>query len=112
MSHRPTISFLLCALLLSAVLLPAGQAACGSPQKSARAAEDTRSAKKIDVCALLTSAEMEAVQGEPIKETTPSEQHGGSFLTSQCFFRAATFAKSISMALAMPDPAKPSAFTP
>ncbi len=112
MSHRPTIGFLLCALLLSTVLLPAGQAAGGSPQKSARAAKDTRSAKKIDVCALLTSAEMEAVQGEPVKETKPSIQQSGSFLMSQCFFRTATFTKSVSLALATPDSAKPSALTP
>jgi len=112
MSHRPTISFLLCALLLSAVLLPAGQAACGSPQKSARAAEDTRSAKKIDVCALLTSAEMEAVQGEPVKETKPSVQPSGGFVMLQCFYRTTTSAKSVSLALGAPDPAKPSALTP
>ena len=112
MSHRPTIGFLLCALLLSTVLLPAGQAAGGSPQKSARAAGDTRFAKKIDVCALLTSAEMEAVQGEPVKETKPSIQQSGSFLMSQCFFRTATFTKSVSLALAVPDPGKPSALTP
>ena len=112
MSHRPTISLLLCALLYSAVPLSGGKAPGGSPQKSARAAKDTRSAKKIDVCALLTSAEMEAVQGEPVKETKPSVQQSGSFLMSQCFFRTATFTKSVSLALAVPDPAKPSAFTP
>ncbi len=112
MSHRPTISFLLCALLYSAVPLFGGKTPGGSPQKSARAAKDTRSAKKIDVCALLTSAEMEAVQGEPVKETKPSVQQSGSFLMSQCFFRTATFTKSVSLALAAPDPAKPSALTP
>ncbi len=36
----------------------------------------------------------------------------GSFLMSQCFFRTATFTKSVSLALAVPDPAKPSALTP
>jgi hypothetical protein len=55
---------------------------------------------------------MEAVQGEPVKETKPSVQQSGSFLMSQCFFRTATFTKSVSLALAAPDPAKPSAFTP
>src|SRR5712691_2957369 len=112
MSHRPTISFLLCALLYSAAPLSGGKAPGGSPQKSARAAKDTRSAKKIDVCALLTSVEMEAVQGEPVKETKPSVQQSGSFLMSQCFFRTGTFTKSVSLALATPDSAKPSALTP
>ena len=112
MNHRQAISLLLCALLYSAVPLSGGKAPGGSPQKSARAAKDTRSAKKIDVCALLTSAEMEAVQGEPVKETKRSVQQSGSFLMSQCFFRTATFTKSVSLALAVPDSAKPSAFTP
>src|SRR5437879_10539315 len=112
MSHRPTISLLLCAPLFSAVPLAGGTAPGGSPQKSARAVKDTRSAKKITVCALLTSAAMEAVQGEPVKETKPSVQQSGSFLMSQCFFRTATFTKSVSLALAVPDPAKPSALSP
>jgi len=116
MNHRQAISLLLCALLLSAVPLPAGQAASGSPPKTASAAKGAAPAqkpeKKTDVCALLTSAEMEAVQGEHVKETKPSVQQSGSFLMSQCFFRTATFTKSVSLALAVPDPAKPSAFTP
>jgi len=112
MSHRPTISFLLCALLYSAVPLFGGKTPGGSPQKSARAAKDTRSAKKIDVCALLTSAEMEAVQGEPVKETKPSVQPSGGFVMLQCFYRTTTSAKSVSLALGAPDPAKPSALTP
>src|SRR2546425_837727 len=69
-------------------------------------------ATKIGVCALLTSAEIEAVQGEPVKETKPSEQPGSSFLMSLCFFRTATFTKSVSLAIATPDPAKPSALHP
>jgi hypothetical protein len=112
MNHRQAISLLLCALLYSAVPLSGGKAPGGSPQKSARATEDTTSAKKIDVCALLTSVEMEAVQGEPVKETKPSVQQSGSFLMSQCFFRTGTFTKSVSLALAVPDSAKPSALTP
>jgi len=55
---------------------------------------------------------MEAVQGEPVKETKPSVQQSGSFLMSQCFFRTATFTKSVSLALAVPDPARPAALTP
>jgi hypothetical protein len=111
MSHRSAISLLLCALLGSAVLLPAGQAAGGSPLKSAEAANGATSAKTA-VCALLTSAEIQAVQGEPVLETIPSAQPSGGFLMSQCYFRTATSVKSVSLALAAPDPAKPSAPTP
>jgi hypothetical protein len=116
--HKTVVNFLLIALLFPAAALRAGQAAApdravgDSLQNSPMAASDGGSAKKIDVCALLTSAEIEAAQGEPVKETKPSEEHGSSFLMSQCFFRTATFAKSVSFALAVPDPAKPSALTP
>lgn len=112
MSHTSAISLLLGALLLFAAPLPAGQAPDGSLRKNAKAAKDTRSAKHIDVCALLTSAEIEAAQGEPIKETKPSVQPSSTFLMSQCFFLTATFPKSVSLALVLPDPGKPSALTP
>src|SRR5438128_6247454 len=100
MGHRQAISLLLCALLYSAVPLSGGKAPGGSPQKSARAAKDTRSTKKVDVCALLTRAEIQVVQSESVEETIPSAQPSGSFLMSQCFFRTATFTKSVSLALA------------
>jgi hypothetical protein len=116
MSHRPTISLLLCALLLSAVLLSAGQAVSGLPPKIARAAKSAASAqkpdKKTDVCALLTRAEIQVVQSEPVEETKPSAQPSGGFVMLQCFYRTTTFAKSVSLALAEPDPARPSALTP
>jgi len=115
MKRKSAANLFLFALLFHAVGLQAGQAAPANrladdfPQKSTKAAKTAGSAKEIDVCALLTSAEIEAVQGEPVKETKPSEQHGSSFLMSLCFFRTATFAKSVSLTLAVPDPAKPSA---
>ena len=100
MKRKPTIKLLLFALLFPAVALRAGQAAAAN--------RPAGSAKKVDVCALLTSAEIEAVQGEPVKETKPSVQPSGSFLMSQCFFRTASFNKSVSLVLFTPDPAKPS----
>ncbi len=116
MSHRPAISLLLCALLLSAVLLPAGQAASGSPPKTASAAKGAAPAqkpdKKTDVCALLTRAEIQVAQSEPVEETAPSAQPSSGFVMLQCFYRTTTFAKSVSLALATPDHAKPSALTP
>jgi hypothetical protein len=67
---------------------------------------------RIDACALITKGEIEAVQGEPVKETKSSESPGSSFVRSQCFFLTATFPKSVSLALVTPDPDKPSALTP
>lgn len=115
MKHKSAVNLLLLALLIHAVGLRAGQAAAAnrlvgdSPQKSTRAARGAGSAREIDVCALLTRAEIEGVRGEPVKETRPSSGPTGGFLTLQCFFRTTTSAKSVSLALAVPDPAKPSA---
>jgi hypothetical protein len=118
MKGKPAIKLLLFALLVPAVGLRADQGAAAnrpagdSLQESTRAARGAGAVKKIDVCALLTSAEIAAVQGEPIKETKPSVQPSGGFLMSQCFFLTATFSKSVSLALFTPDPAKPSASGP
>jgi hypothetical protein len=116
MSHRAAIRLLLCVLLLPAILLPEGQAAGGSPPKIASAAKAAASPQepeeKTDVCALLTRAEIQVIQSEPVEETKPSAQPSGGFVMLQCFYRTTTFAKSVSLALAAPDPAKPSALTP
>jgi hypothetical protein len=72
-----------------------------------RAAAETKS--KLDACAFLTSAEIEAVQGEPVKETKPSAPPTGAGLTiSQCFFRTPTFAKSVSLSVLTADPPRTS----
>jgi hypothetical protein len=55
---------------------------------------------KIDACALLTSKEIEAVQGEPLEETKLSGQSTGGFSMSQCFFTLPTFTNSISLLVA------------
>ena len=115
MKRKPAIKLLLLGLLIPAVAICVCQVAAtsgpagGSGQKSTQAAGGGSSAEKLEVCALLTSAEIEAVQGEPIQETKPSVQPNSSFLLSLCFFRTATFTKSVSLALATPDPARASA---
>ncbi|HUS10727.1 MAG TPA: hypothetical protein VMZ30_09700 [Pyrinomonadaceae bacterium] len=55
---------------------------------------------KIDACALLTSKELEAVQGEALKETKLSGQSTGGFNISQCFFTLPTFTNSVSLLVA------------
>ena len=112
MSHKPLLRFLFCGLLFSPASLIANQAPDGPPQKT-KAGDVPPSAKEeIDVCRLLTSAEIEAVQGEPVRETKPSVQPNGGMRMSQCLFRTATFAKSITVALVAPAPGKSSALAP
>jgi hypothetical protein len=55
---------------------------------------------KVDACALLTSKEIEAEQGEPLKETKLSGQSTGGFSMSQCFFTLPTFTNSVSLLVA------------
>lgn len=90
------------ALLLLLVSVPAFCLAQkkGSPEKPKEA------------CSMLTSAEIQAVQGEPVQESKPTTQPGRGLKTSQCLFRTATPSKSVSLALVLPDPANPSSNSP
>src|SRR2546430_4739989 len=63
----------------------------------------------VQTCALPICAEIESVQGEPVKETKPSVQPNGGMRMSECVFRTATFAKSVTLAFVAPAPGKPSA---
>src|SRR5258708_19196433 len=99
MSHSHTIRMLCCGFLLSAALLATGRTHDSSPQK-AKAGSVSASAKdKIDVCKLLSSGEVEAVQVERIIETKASTQACGRTLMSQCAFHTTTFVKSLDIAL-------------
>ena len=53
--------------------------------------------KGIDACALLTSKEIETIQGEPLKETKPNVTSAGGFAVSQCYFALPTSSNSISL---------------
>ena len=54
---------------------------------------------KTDACSLLTSKEIESVQGEALKEPKTSGQTGGGFAVSQCYFGLPTASNSISLTL-------------
>ncbi len=75
--------------------------AISAPPGAALAPADASTAKpNVDACALLTTAEIQAVQGEAIKETKLSGQATGGFNMSQCFFTLPTFTNSISLLVA------------
>ena len=48
-----------------------------------------------DVCALLTTEEIEAVQGEAFKNTKASEKSASGLLAGQCYFELPTASNSI-----------------
>lgn len=53
--------------------------------------------RKFDPCALLTSREIEEVQGDKLASQKSSEPGRERFAVSQCFYTLATFSKSISL---------------
>jgi len=69
------------------------------------------SSAPADACALLTSADTEAVLGEPVKERKPGAQATGGLVTSQCFFGTST-ARSVSLMVTRANAAGRSALTP
>jgi hypothetical protein len=73
--------------------------ASSTPDTAQTAKSDT------DPCALLTSDEIRAVQGEPLKETKPSRQSASGLIGLQCYYALPTSANSISLALTETDPA-------
>ncbi|HKC64597.1 MAG TPA: hypothetical protein VKB86_13230 [Pyrinomonadaceae bacterium] len=60
----------------------------------------------VDPCQLLTSAEVQAVQGEAVKETKASQQASGGLVSLQCYYALPTSAKSISLAVTETDTSK------
>jgi hypothetical protein len=71
-----------------------------SPAGTAAPTEAAPVSPKLNSCALLTSKEIEAVQGEPIKETKLTGQSGGGFSISQCYFALPTATNSVSLLVA------------
>lgn len=65
-----------------------GSSATPSPPAAAAA---------IDACALLTSEEIQSIQGEPIKEAKSTTQSTGGLVVSQCYFALPTMVNSISL---------------
>ena len=65
----------------------------------------------VDPCALLSSDEIRAVQGEPLKETKPSRQSASGLVGLQCYYALPTSANSISLALTETDTANSGATT-
>ena len=57
-----------------------------------------------DVCRLITSEEIGAIQGSPIKEPKGSTRSENGFRVSQCFYTAAEFSKSVNLAVIQKDP--------
>ena len=65
-----------------------------------------------NVCHLITTEEIGAIQGSPIKEPQGSTRSENGFRVSQCFYTAAEFSKSVNLALVQRDPNRSSGRSP
>jgi hypothetical protein len=83
---------------------------CGVMSAAQKSASNTTKQTKPDACAVLTSADVQAVQGDAVQETKPSTQPAGDLLMSQCIFRTASPSKSVSVAIASAGSVSPRAF--
>ncbi len=106
---------LLCVLMLSSAIFgsprPASEDAKQHASAQGPSSEPAKQRKpKTDACGLLTSADIQAVQGDPVQETKPSTQPGDGLIMSQCLFRTATPSKSVSVAMASPGSISPRTF--
>lgn len=68
-----------------------------SPPSTSTPSASQGSANAIDACSLLTSKEIESIQGAPLKETRPSANSQGGLTVSQCYFLLPIAAESIAL---------------
>ena len=104
---RMILSVLLCCSLLLAVTgckKTATTDRSSSSQVSATPANQKSGPAKFDVCGLITKEEIEEIVGSPVKDRTSSESSSEGLRMSQCFYTAAEFSKSVSLAITQSDP--------
>jgi hypothetical protein len=97
---RQTLTILPCVAFVFAGVL--GGAAAQSAKKGTGVSKGT-----VYACALLTPAEIEAIQGERVEETKPTVRPSGGLFATQCLFRTPTLNKSVSLFLTASDPLHP-----
>jgi hypothetical protein len=83
---------------------------CGVMSAAQKSAPNTTKQTKPDACAVLTSTDVQKVQGDPVQETKPSTQPAGGLVMSQCLFRTASPSNSVSVAIASAGSVSPRAF--
>jgi hypothetical protein len=87
-------------LLLFALPIAAEGAQTGSPGGTGRPSAKA----SVDACALLTSADLRRVQGEPAQSVRRTEVSAEGLRLLQCSYTMPTFAKSVSLTLAVAHP--------
>ena len=83
---------------------------CGVISAAQKSAPNTTKQAKPDACTVLTSTDVQKVQGDPVQETKPSTQPAGGLVMSQCLFRTSSPSNSVSVAIASAGSVSPRAF--
>jgi hypothetical protein len=98
----------------SAQPAPIQQAAAPNavPSPAVPASPAAPAGSKSGACRLLTSEDIEAVQGEAVKEAKGGERADGPLLIGQCFYTTANFNKSVSLTLTQKNAASSEAGGP
>ncbi len=92
--YKVKITFVACFLVACGACSKREEAAV--PEKTG-APSPAPAASPTDACSLLTSEEIQAIQGEPLQDAKLSRPGDGALAISQCFFGLPSFAKSISL---------------
>lgn len=103
---------LLCLFAAGCISLATAQTLSSSPRGTKERGVSRSVDRNVSVCALLTSKEIEAAQGEPVKETRSTLQLTGGMNLLQCVFRTPTPAKSVSLEVATVNHSSSPAATP
>jgi hypothetical protein len=74
-----------------------GSAATTATGAASHATPGASPASGIDACALLTSDDIKAVQGETVQEAKPNRRTDSPFAITQCFYMMPSFTKSVSI---------------
>lgn len=105
-------STLLCLFVACSTSLATAQELSPSRGKTNESGVPASVNGNVSVCALLTSKEIEAMQGEPVKESRSTLQLAGGMNLLQCVFHTPTAAKSVSLEVATVNHSNSSAATP
>ena len=97
MSYRSKLFLLVAVLFVSA---GASAAQSSTPEKKPGIMPGVSAQKNFDVCNLLTTADIESVQGAHVEEAKRNAQPASGLLISQCLFRTTSPVKSVSISLA------------
>jgi len=79
-------------------------AAASSSPATASASPSSSVGSTIDPCALLTSEELKAAQGEELKQASRSDQQDPDYIITQCYYLLPTAANSVVVNITMQKP--------